>query len=111
MKKWAMALLVCHGALPQARAGGTAEEVLAGLRTFTAKTTRADGSFQPGIGTAYTGMSDSAASDLAPPTYAVIVHRTFGWTLPHEERTREFFLGRQQEDGAFVNRAGTLDPM
>ena len=53
--------------------------------------------------------SSSAASDLAPATYAVIVHRTFGWLLPREERTRTFFLMRQQKDGAFVNHSGTLD--
>jgi len=88
----------------------TPEQVLTGLKTFYARTARADGSFAPGIRPDYKGMSDSAASDMAPPTYAVIIHRTFGWKLPNEEKTREFFLGRQQEDGAFVNRAGTVDP-
>jgi len=86
------------------------EQVLPGLRSFAAKTTRSDGSFRPGIDPKYPGMSDSAASDLAPATYAVIVHRTFGWQLPDEEKTRTFFLNRQQKDGAFVNQAGTLDP-
>jgi hypothetical protein len=88
----------------------TREEVLAGLRSFAAKTALPDGSFRPGINPDYPGMSDSAASDMAPPTYAVIVHRTFGWQLPDEARTRAFFLNRQQKDGAFVNLAGTLDP-
>ncbi|MCI0685323.1 MAG: terpene cyclase/mutase family protein [Gemmataceae bacterium] len=94
------------------RAGdpATPEQVLAGLKDFYAKTARADGAFAPGVDPDYQGISDSAASDLAPPTYAVIIHRTFGWKLPHEAKTREFFLGRQQDDGAFVNRAGTLDP-
>jgi hypothetical protein len=83
---------------------------LAGLRAFALKTALPDGSFRPGIDPQYPGMADSAASDLAPPTYAVIVHRTFGWQLPDEAKTRAFFLGRQQADGAFVNKAGTLDP-
>jgi geranylgeranyl transferase type-2 subunit beta len=87
-----------------------AEDVLAGLRDFYRKTARADGSFRPGVDPAYLGMSDSAASDLAPVAYAVIVHRTFGWKLPSEEGTRAFLLHRQQEDGAFVNVAGTNDP-
>jgi hypothetical protein len=87
----------------------TPEVVLAGLRDFLAKTAQPDGSFRPGLDPAYTGLSDSAYSDLAPATYAVILHRTFGWDLPDEARTREFFLSRQQPDGAFVNVAGTVD--
>ena len=55
-------------------------------------------------------MSDSAYSDLAPVAYAVVIHKTFGWSLPNEEKTREFVLSRQQPDGAFVNVAGTVDP-
>jgi geranylgeranyl transferase type-2 subunit beta len=85
-------------------------EILAGVRDFFAKTTRDDGSFRPGIDPDYEGMSDSAASDLAPVTYAVILHKTFGWKLPNEAKTREFLLSRQQDDGAFVNVKGTFDP-
>jgi geranylgeranyl transferase type-2 subunit beta len=86
------------------------EQVLTGVRSFFAKTARPDGSFRPGLDPAYTGLSDSAYSDLAPVTYAVILHRTFGWPLPDESKTRAFFLGRQKEDGAFCNVAGTVDP-
>jgi geranylgeranyl transferase type-2 subunit beta len=93
-----------HGAAP------TAAEVLAGLRAFYQRTARADGSFQPGIDPDYRGMSDCAASDLAAVTYAVTIHKTFGWQLPHEAKTTEFLLSRQQADGAFVNVAGTVDP-
>jgi geranylgeranyl transferase type-2 subunit beta len=85
-------------------------DVLAGLRDFYSKTAKDDGSFRPGIDPGYRGMSDSAASDLAPVTYAVIIHKTFGWKLPDEKRTIAFLLGRQQEDGAFVNVAGTNNP-
>ena len=35
------------------------------------------------------------------PTYAVVLHRTFRWKLPHEAKTVEFFQSRQGEDGAF----------
>src|SRR6476659_6312691 len=87
-----------------------ADDVLKGVRDFYAKTARADGSFQPGVREDYPGMSDSAYSDLAPTVYAVILHKTFGWKLPHEEKTKELLLGRQGEDGAFVNVKGTADP-
>ncbi len=88
----------------------TAEEVLAGLRKFFAKTARADGSFANGLNPQYRGMSDSAYSDLAAVTYAVTLHKTFGWKLPHEEATRRFLLSRQQPKGDFFNVAGTVDP-
>jgi hypothetical protein len=85
-------------------------EVLAGLRAFFATTAQPDGSFRPGIDPAYGGMSDSAASDLAPIAYAVILHKTFSWPLPHEAETGALLQSRQGDDGAFVNRRGTLDP-
>src|SRR5271165_2451426 len=87
-----------------------AEDLLKDLRAFFRKTARPDGSFRPGIDLAYEGMSDSAYSDLAPVAYAVVLHKTFGWPLPDEAQTRSFLLARQQDDGAFVNLAGTVDP-
>jgi geranylgeranyl transferase type-2 subunit beta len=86
------------------------DDVLADLRDFYRKTAKADGSFRPGVDPAYEGMSDSAASDLAPVTYAVVIHKTFGWKLPDEPKTVAFLQGRQRADGAFVNVAGTNDP-
>jgi hypothetical protein len=71
-------------------AQGDAGEVLAGLRELYRRTARPDGSFRPGIDPEYRGMSDSAYSDLAAVVYAVAIHETFGWELPHEERTVEF---------------------
>jgi geranylgeranyl transferase type-2 subunit beta len=111
----AVGLLGLLPSLPRTRAddpGPVAKpaEVLAGLRSFFEKTAEPDGSFRPGIDPAYEGMADTAASDLAAATYAVILHRTFGWKLPHEDKTRAFFLSRQQPDGAFVNEKGTMDP-
>jgi geranylgeranyl transferase type-2 subunit beta len=88
----------------------TPDQVCVGLRHFFAKTARADGSFANGIDPQYRGMSDSAYSDLAAVTYAVTLHKTFGWKLPHEEATRHFLLSRQQPSGAFFNVAGTVDP-
>src|SRR5689334_5996726 len=79
------------------------DAVLKGLKECFAKTARPDGSFQSGIRADYPGMSDSAYSDLAPTVYAVILHRTFGWKLPHEDKTKEFLLARQADDGAFFN--------
>ncbi len=88
----------------------SAENVLSGLRDFYRKTARPDGSFQPGIDPEYRGMSDSAYSDLAAVTYAVVLHKTFGWKLPYEQQTAELLLARQKPDGAFVNLAGTVRP-
>jgi geranylgeranyl transferase type-2 subunit beta len=84
--------------------------VLVGIRDFFEKTANADGSFRPGIEPSYKGMADTAYSDLAAPAYAVILHKTFGWRLPHEAKTRQFLQSRQGEDGAFFNVAGTVDP-
>jgi geranylgeranyl transferase type-2 subunit beta len=88
----------------------TSQQVLAGLRDFYDKTARGDGSFSPGIDPEYLGMSDSAYSDLAPATYAVTIHKTFGWQLPREAQTAQFLLSRQKPNGVFFNVAGTVDP-
>jgi hypothetical protein len=84
--------------------------IFAGLQEFYVKTARPDGSFQPGVDPDYLGMSDSAFSDLAAVTYACTIHKTFGWKLPHEEKTIQLLLSRQKESGEFVNVAGTVDP-
>jgi geranylgeranyl transferase type-2 subunit beta len=88
----------------------SAAAVLTGLQDFYRATARTDGSFLPGIDPAYRGMSDSAYSDLAAVTYAVAIHKTFGWKLPHEDETATFLLSRQKPDGDFFNIAGTVDP-
>ena len=88
----------------------TAKEIFAGLRSFYERTARSDGSFQPGIDPDYLGMSDTAYSDLAAVTYACTIHKTFGWTLPHESATVEFLQSRQKPTGEFFNIAGTVDP-
>lgn len=89
----------------------TPTEVLDGLRSFFTQTSRSDGSFAPGIDPEYRGMSDSVYSDLAPVTYAVILHKTFGWKLPRESETEKFLLSRQRATGEFFNVAGTVDPI
>ncbi len=89
---------------------GEEDKVHEGLRCFYSATARPDGSFRPGIAPDYPGMSDSAYSDLAPTVYAVVIHKTLGWKLPDEDRTKSFLLARQGADGAFVNVKGTADP-
>jgi len=88
----------------------TPAEVLDGLRQFYRQTARVDGSYQPGVDADYAGMSDCAHSDLAAVTYACTIHKTFGWRLPHEEKTVAFLQGRQRPAGDFYNVAGTVDP-
>ncbi len=85
-------------------------DVLSGLKSFFKSTARPDGSFQNGVDPDYRGMSDSAYSDLAAVTYAVTLHKTFGWKLPFEEQTATFLLSRQKPTGEFVNVAGTVKP-
>ncbi|HZY87041.1 MAG TPA: hypothetical protein VFE78_19555, partial [Gemmataceae bacterium] len=106
---FALALLLCATPAPAADTP-TPAEVLDGVRSFFAKAARPDGSFRPGIDPDYEGISDSAYSDLAPVTYAVVLHKTFGWKLPHEDKTRAFLLARQHKDGAFFNVRGSVDP-
>jgi hypothetical protein len=72
------------------------EEIIRGLKDFYLKTARPDGSFQPRIDPNYRGMSDAAYSDLAAVTYAVTIHKTFGWKLPFEEKTVELLLSRSR---------------
>jgi hypothetical protein len=98
------------GSSAEENRSATPEQVLSGVKSFFARTARDDGSFRSGLDPDYEGMSDCAYSDLAAVTYAVILHRTFGWKLPHEEKTRAFLLSRQQKDGAFVNVKGTVNP-
>lgn len=86
------------------------KDIVAGIRDFIKRTALPDGGFRPGTDPNYQGMSDSAYSDFAPVAYAVVIHRTFGWTLPHEEKTRDWVLARQADDGAFFNLKGTVDP-
>src|SRR4029079_10039413 len=113
MKTLAACTLLALAVLPAAPAAEptpTPDDIFKGLKDFFAQTAKDDGSFRPGIDPLYEGMSDSAFSDLAPVASAVVIHKTFGWKLPHEEKTREFLLSRQQKDGAFVNVKGTVDP-
>jgi len=86
------------------------QDVLEGLKKFWEKTALPDGSFRPGVDPDYKGMSDSALSDMAPVTYAVTLHKTLGWKLPHEAKTLALLLDRQKEDGAFYHVRGTGDP-
>lgn len=85
-------------------------DVLGGLNDFIHRVANPDGSFRPGIDPAYKGTSDTGLSGLASPAYATILCATFGWTLPHPEKTVEFFLSSQQPDGAFYSTTGSMDP-
>jgi prenyltransferase beta subunit len=110
MRTTTLLLAVIVVAVPAPAADPAPADVLTGLQGFFAKTAKADGGFRPGIDPAYEGMSDSAFSDLAPVAYAVVLHKTFGWKLPDEAKTRDFLLGRQRDDGSFANVAGTVSP-
>lgn len=88
----------------------SAQQILDGALSFFKQSENPDGSFRPAIDREYEGISDSAYSDLASTAYAVVIHKTFGWPLPHEEKTIKFLQSRQRDDGSFFNVAGTVDP-
>ena len=85
------------------------KKVLEGVRTFFQKVANKNGTFRPGIAKDYAGNSDTKFSGIAAPTYAVIIHKTFGWELPYEQATIGFFLSCQKEDGAFYAPTGEGD--
>jgi geranylgeranyl transferase type-2 subunit beta len=98
--------LAVRAAGPQPRGA----DVLSSLQVYFQKTALPDGSFRPGMDPEYKGLADSAYSDLAPVTYAVVLHRTFGWKLPYEDQTKQLLLNRQKSDGSFFNVGGTAIP-
>lgn len=87
-----------------------APDVLEGVRTFIHRTAQKDGSFTPGIDPHYPGVSDTNLSGIAAPAYAVILCRTFDWSLPYPGETKEFFHRCQKSDGAFYPPTGAMDP-
>ncbi len=104
---------LCAGALSGARIhAGTpaAHQVLEGVQDFLRKVANPDGSFRPGTDPDYPGNSDTAASGIAAPAYATILSATFGWKLPHEDKTLEFIRASQKPDGAFYSVTGHFDP-
>jgi len=88
----------------------SSQEVLDDIRAFLRNVAGPDGSFRPGIDPEYRGNSDTAASGLAAPAYAAILSATFGWELPHPDRTLDFILSCQKPDGAFYAPTGNMDP-
>ena len=112
MKKYNILLAFLFLTSQHATAGEkpSAEAVLKGLQAFTKTTAVARRFVPPRRRSGLQGMSDSAYSNFAPVAYAVVIHRTFGWTLPTKKRRARWILNRQQEDGAFAHTAGTVDP-
>jgi geranylgeranyl transferase type-2 subunit beta len=77
---------------------------------FIARCARDDGGFAPSPDPDYAGNSDTSSSDLAAVTYAAVLAKTMGRTVPNPERSCEFVQRHQQSDGSFVNLAGRMDP-
>jgi geranylgeranyl transferase type-2 subunit beta len=76
---------------------------------FIVRCRRADGGYAASPDPGYGGESDTKLSDLAAVTYAAVLARTMGWTLPAPQRSIDFILRHQQSDGHFVNLAGKHD--
>jgi geranylgeranyl transferase type-2 subunit beta len=76
---------------------------------FIGRCARDDGSYAASPDPDYAGNSDTSSSDLAAVTYAAVLAKTVGRTLPHSERSIEFVQRHQQADGSFANQAGSMD--
>lgn len=103
-------LAFCLTASGQSQSEASPDEVLAGVKSFLYQVAHPDGSFRPGIDPEYKGMSDTSASGIAAPTYATILCRTFGWSLPYPGETKNLILSLQKPDGAFYAATGAFDP-
>ena len=77
---------------------------------FIQNCARPDGGYSPSPDSQYHGSSDTAESDLAAVTYAATLAKPEGRTLAHAKKSADFIQHHQQPDGAFLNRAGNLDP-
>jgi geranylgeranyl transferase type-2 subunit beta len=73
---------------------------------FILRCRREDGGYAASPDPAYAGKSDTKLSDLAAVTYAAVLARTLGKTLPHADRSIAFVRRHQRPDGRFVNLAG-----
>jgi prenyltransferase beta subunit len=77
---------------------------------FILQCRRDDGSYAPSRDPGYAGNSDTKFSDLAAVTYAAVLAKTFGRSLPHPKLSIDFIRRHQQADGRFINLAGQHDP-
>src|SRR4051794_30267472 len=77
---------------------------------FILRCRRDDGGYAPSPDPDYAGESDTRLSDLAAVTYAAVLARTLGRTLPHPDRSVAFVRRHQQPDGRFINLAGEQNP-
>jgi len=71
---------------------------------------RPDGGYAASPDPSYPGNSDTGLSDLAAVTYAAVLARTLGRTLPRAADSLAFVHRHQQPDGGFANLGGTMDP-
>jgi geranylgeranyl transferase type-2 subunit beta len=76
---------------------------------FIGRCARDDGSYAPSPDPDYAGNSDTSSSDLAAVTYAAVLAKTVGRTLPHSDRSIDFVKRHQQADGSFANQGGSMD--
>src|SRR5262245_5134972 len=62
---------------------------------FIVRCRREDGGYAPSPDPAYAGRSDTSLSDLAGVTYAAVLARTLGWSLPDPKRSVAFIARHQ----------------
>lgn len=76
---------------------------------FIARCRREGGSYAASPDPDYRGNSDTASSDLAAVTYAVVLLKTLGETPPRAGEIVDFVQDHQTPRGPFVNKAGKFD--
>jgi prenyltransferase beta subunit len=91
-------------------AGESGDETAQRAFDFILRCRRDDGGYSPSPDPSYGGNSDTKLSDLAAVTYAAVLARTLGRTLPQADRSIAFIQGHQQPDGRLINLAGQQDP-
>lgn len=76
---------------------------------FIARCRGKGGAYSASPDPAYRGNSDTASSDLAAVTYAVVLLKTLGETTPRAGEVIDFVRDHQTPEGPFVNKRGRFD--
>jgi hypothetical protein len=76
---------------------------------FIARCRRETGGYAASPDADYPGNSDTASSDLAAVTYAVVLFKTLGETPPRAGQIVDFIQDHQTREGHFVNKSGKFD--
>jgi geranylgeranyl transferase type-2 subunit beta len=100
----------CRPPAPSAPAGPADHSHGDETWAFIGRCRRPDGAYAASPDPDYAGNSDTKFSDLAAVTYAAVLAKTLGRSLPEADRSAAFVQRHQQAEGRFINLAGKHDP-